>query len=116
MRSILGRPRAALREAANLAGVPDAAVVEVSVIPRDGRQAIQVGSATSTSLATDRDGRFRVEGINPELGVVLDIFPRTRLDRFDQPEPVRPEVLRRRKARPGETVDLGELRMAIPGD
>ncbi len=42
MRSILGRPRAALREAANLAGAPDDAMVEVSVVPRHGRRAIQI--------------------------------------------------------------------------
>lgn len=42
MRSILGRPRAALREAANLAGAPDDAGVTVGVMPRQGRRVIQI--------------------------------------------------------------------------
>lgn len=42
MRSILGRPRAALREAANLAGAPDDASVTVAVMPRQGRRVVQI--------------------------------------------------------------------------
>jgi GNAT superfamily N-acetyltransferase len=42
MRSILGRPRATLREAANLAGASDDARVTVAVIPRHGRRIIEI--------------------------------------------------------------------------
>ena len=42
MKSLLGRPRASLREAANLAGVPDDARVTVAVIPRHGRRIIEI--------------------------------------------------------------------------
>jgi GNAT superfamily N-acetyltransferase len=42
MRSLLGRPRATLQDAANLAGAPDDASVVVRVIPRHGRRAIEI--------------------------------------------------------------------------
>jgi GNAT superfamily N-acetyltransferase len=42
MRSILGRPRATLRDAANLAGASDDARVTVAVIPRHGRRIIEI--------------------------------------------------------------------------
>jgi GNAT superfamily N-acetyltransferase len=42
MRSLLGRTRATLREAANLAGAPDDAQVTVAVIPRHGRRIIEI--------------------------------------------------------------------------
>jgi hypothetical protein len=42
MRSLLGRPRATLRDAANLAGAPDDAVVKVAVIPMHGRRILEI--------------------------------------------------------------------------
>jgi hypothetical protein len=42
MRSLLGRPRATIQDAANLAGAPDDAVVTVAAIPRHGRRIIEV--------------------------------------------------------------------------
>jgi hypothetical protein len=42
MRSLLDRPRATLRDAADLAGAPDDARVAVGVIPRHGRRAIEI--------------------------------------------------------------------------
>jgi hypothetical protein len=42
MRSLLGRPRATLQDAANLAGAPDDARVTVAVIPMHGRRIIEV--------------------------------------------------------------------------
>jgi GNAT superfamily N-acetyltransferase len=42
MRSLLGRPRATIRDAANLAGAPDEAVVTVAVIPMHGRHIIEI--------------------------------------------------------------------------
>jgi hypothetical protein len=42
MRSLLGRPRAILRDAANLAGAPDDARVRATVIPKHGRRIIEI--------------------------------------------------------------------------
>jgi hypothetical protein len=42
LRSLLGRPRATLRDAANLAGAPDDARVTVAVVPMHGRRIIEV--------------------------------------------------------------------------
>ena len=61
----------------------------------------------------DKDGRFRVEGINPDLGVAVDVRPRSQPDRFLVPEKSREAIFRYLKARPGETVDLGEIRMTL---
>lgn len=63
---------------------------------------------TFTSVA---DGRFRVEGINPMLGVAVSIRPRSRPDVFLVPEESRQDILGHLKAKPGETVDLGEIRL-----
>ncbi len=90
------------------------AVIRTMMLDHDGR--VLPGMVGNEHFATDRDGRFRIEGIHPELGVALDIFPRARPDRFYQPEPARREVLKRLKSKPGETVDLGELRMSLPSD
>jgi GNAT superfamily N-acetyltransferase len=49
MRSILGRPRATLRDAASLAGAPDDALVVVGMIPRHGRRAIQIRAANESA-------------------------------------------------------------------
>jgi hypothetical protein len=42
IRTILGRPRATLRDAANLAGAPDDALVTVAVIPMHGSRIIEI--------------------------------------------------------------------------
>jgi hypothetical protein len=42
MRALLGRPRATLEDAANLAGAPDDTRVTVAVIPLHGRRIIEV--------------------------------------------------------------------------
>jgi GNAT superfamily N-acetyltransferase len=42
LRSLLGRPRATLRDAASLAGAPDDAVVTVGVIPMHGRRILEI--------------------------------------------------------------------------
>ena len=42
MRTLLGRPRATLRDAANLAGAPDDARVTAAVIPMHGRRIIEI--------------------------------------------------------------------------
>jgi hypothetical protein len=42
IRSLLGRPRATLPDAANLVGAPDDASVTVAVIPMHGRRIIEV--------------------------------------------------------------------------
>ena len=46
LRSLLGRPRATLRDAAHLAGAPDDARVVVGMIPRHGRRAIEIHVAS----------------------------------------------------------------------
>jgi hypothetical protein len=60
---------------------------------------------------TDKDGRFRLEWINPALGVALDVRPRSRPDVFLVPEKSKEAILRHVTTKPGETVDLGEIRM-----
>jgi hypothetical protein len=44
MRSLLGRPRAILRDAANLAGAPDDARVKATVVPKHGRRIIEISA------------------------------------------------------------------------
>jgi hypothetical protein len=65
----------------------------------------------SEGFAVDKGGRFRVEGINPELGVGVDIRSRSQPDRFLVPEKAKEAILSHLKTRPGETVDLGEIRV-----
>ncbi|MGP0066676.1 MAG: sigma-70 family RNA polymerase sigma factor [Isosphaeraceae bacterium] len=63
-------------------------------------------------FTADKDGRFRVEGINPDLSVHVAIHPRSRPDVFLVPEKSREAMLEHLKAKPGETVDLGEIRLS----
>lgn len=51
VRSLLGRPRAVLQDAANFAGAPDEAEVVVGMIPRHGRRAIEVRRGRSCPFA-----------------------------------------------------------------
>ena len=62
---------------------------------------------------TDKDGRFRLEWINPDLGVAVDVRPRSQPDRFLVPEKSREAIFRCLKTRPGETVNLGDVRMTL---
>ena len=62
---------------------------------------------------TDKDGRFRLEWINPDLGGAVDVRPRSQPDRFLVPEKSREAIFRCLKTRPGETVDLGDVRMTL---
>jgi Carboxypeptidase regulatory-like domain len=62
-------------------------------------------------FTADKDGRFRVGGINPALSAHLAVNPRSRPDVFLMPEKSKAEILKHLKARPGETVDLGEIRL-----
>jgi hypothetical protein len=48
LRSLLGRPRATIQDAANLAGAPDDALVTVSIIPRHGSRIIEIEGESST--------------------------------------------------------------------
>ena len=57
----------------------------------------------------DKDGRFRVEGVNPGLSFRLLIRPRSRPDRFLVPEKSKEAVLNQLRSSPGEVVDLGEI-------
>jgi hypothetical protein len=65
-------------------------------------------------FTADQDGRFRVEGINPALGVGVAIYPRSRPDIFLVPEKSKNAALEHLKAKPGETVDLGEIHLTRP--
>jgi hypothetical protein len=55
--------------------------------------------------------RFRVEGINPALCVGVSIHPRARPDVFLVPEKAKAAILKHLKAKPGETVNLGEIHL-----
>ena len=63
-------------------------------------------------FTADQDGRFRVEGINPALGVQVAVHPRSRPDVFLTPEKSKEAILQHLTAKPGETVDLGEIRLS----
>ena len=62
-------------------------------------------------FTADQDGRFRVEGINPALGVRVTIHPRSRPDVFLVPEKSKQDILGHLKAKPGETIDLGDVHL-----
>jgi RNA polymerase sigma factor (sigma-70 family) len=62
-------------------------------------------------FTADQDGRFRVEGINPDLSVYIPVHPRSRPDVFLMPEKSKRAMLEHVTAKPGETVDLGEIHL-----
>ena len=62
-------------------------------------------------FTADQHGRFRVEGINPELGVRVTVHPRSRPDVFLRPEKSKEAILEHLTTRSGETVDLGEVHL-----
>ncbi len=90
------------------------AAIRVMPVDHDGQ--VLPGSVGNEHFAVDKDGRFRLEGIHPELGAALDIFSRSRPDLFYEAEPAKREILRRLRTRPGETVDMGEIHLKTPGD
>ena len=62
-------------------------------------------------FTADKDGRFRVEGINPELGVrCRSARGRSPTSSWSRRSPRRRSSSTSRP-KPGETVDLGEIRM-----
>ena len=63
-------------------------------------------------FTADQDGRFRVEGINPELGVRVAVHPRSRPEVFLRPEKSKEAIFKHLTTRPGETVDLGEIHLS----
>ncbi len=63
-------------------------------------------------FTADQDGRFRVEGINPALGVRVGVHPRSRPDVSLKPEKAKEAILKHLTSRPGETVDLGEIHLS----
>ena len=62
-------------------------------------------------FVADKDGRFRIEGINPALSVAVGARSGSQPDVFLEPEESRKAILQHLTARPAETVDLGEIRM-----
>lgn len=63
-------------------------------------------------FTADQDGRFRVEGINPALGVHLTVHPRSRPDVFLTLEKSKEAIFRHLTTKPGETVNLGEIHLS----
>ncbi len=62
--------------------------------------------------AADREGRFRIDGLNPDLTAHVGFRPGSRPDVFLEPEQSKAKILDHLTARPGETVDLGEIRLS----
>jgi RNA polymerase sigma factor (sigma-70 family) len=63
-------------------------------------------------FTADKDGRARIEGINPDLVVRLGFRPAAPADHWLVPEKSKEPILYHLTARPGETVDLGEIRLS----
>jgi hypothetical protein len=89
------------------------AMVGVSLQDRRGEQIPGgMGLWPSDELFTaDKDGRVRIEGINPDLVVRLGFRPQAPADTWLVPEKSKEPILYHLTARPGETVDLGEIRL-----
>jgi RNA polymerase sigma factor (sigma-70 family) len=87
----------------------------INIGPQDHRGEMLPGNVglwpEGEVFTADKDGRFRVEGINPDLSVHVAIHPRSRPNVFLVPEKSRQAILEHLKAKSGETVDLGELRL-----
>jgi RNA polymerase sigma factor (sigma-70 family) len=62
----------------------------------------------------DEQGRFRVDWMIPELIAHLSARPGSRPDDFLVPEPAKRAAFEHIEAKPGETVDLGEIRLIRP--
>jgi RNA polymerase sigma factor (sigma-70 family) len=63
-------------------------------------------------LTADREGRFRIEGLHPDLVARVGFRQGSRPDVFLEPEKAKAEILQHLTARSGETVDLGEIRLS----
>ena len=87
----------------------------IHLVPQDHRGEMFPGNIglwpEGEVFTADKDGRFRVEGINPELSVHVAIHPRSRPDVFLVPEKSKEAILEHLTAKPGETVDLGEIHL-----
>lgn len=92
------------------------AMVMVALKDRRGEQIpLNIGLWPSgESFNADDQGRFRVEGISPDWIVSLSIRPRSRPDVFLEPQAEKKAILERVRARSGETIDLGEIRVSRP--
>jgi RNA polymerase sigma factor (sigma-70 family) len=89
------------------------ALVELVLYDRRGEQ-IPKGIGfwpPDESWSADQEGRFRIEGLSPDLTVRVGFRHGSRPDVFLVPEKSKEAVLHHVTARPGETVDLGEIRM-----
>ncbi len=63
-------------------------------------------------LAADQEGHFHIDGLNPDLVARVGFRPGPRPDLFLEPDESKEEILQHLTARPGETVDLGEIRLS----
>jgi hypothetical protein len=94
------------------------AMVGVSLQNRGGEQIpLNIGLWPSGELFTsDADGRFRVEGLNPDLVAHLSVRPRSEPEVFLASEASKDAALRHLTVKPGETVDLGQIHLTRPVD
>jgi RNA polymerase sigma factor (sigma-70 family) len=92
------------------------AMVGVSLQNRRGEHIpLNIGLWPSGEFFTaDQDGRFRVEGLNPDLVAHLGFRPRSEPGVFLIPESSKDAALKHLTVKPGETLDLGEIHLSRP--
>jgi hypothetical protein len=92
------------------------AMVMIGLHDRGGEQIpLNIGLWPSGEIFTaDKDGRVRIEGLNPDLIARLSFHPPTQPDTWLVPEKSQEAVLYHLTARPGETVNLGDIRLSRP--
>jgi len=89
-------------------GLPMAGV-RLRSVPNDGEgKRLPIGTGfwpEGEHVRSDADGRFRIDGINPTLSLTVDVEGPYRSGFYLRPD----AIMGKLKARPGETVDLGEV-------
>jgi RNA polymerase sigma factor (sigma-70 family) len=90
------------------------AMVMLGLEDRRGEQVpLNIGLWPSGEIFTaDKDGRVRIEGLNPDLVARLSFRPQMPPDTWLIPEKSKEAALYHLTAKPGETVNLGEIRLS----
>ncbi len=90
--------------------------IGISLRDRGGEQIpLNIGLWPSGEFfSADDQGRFRIEGLTPDLIARLSARPRSRPDVFLIPEGAKRAAFEHLEAKPGETVELGEIPMKRP--
>jgi RNA polymerase sigma factor (sigma-70 family) len=90
------------------------ALVMLGLQDRRGEQVpLNIGLWPSGEIFTaGKDGRVRIDGLNPDLVGRLSFRPQAQPDTWLIPEKSKEAALYHLTARPGETVDLGEIRLS----